>query len=194
MQEINKTIRKFLESALPSFKLIDGFVDEMSQVVEQKEYPAGTVLLNPGEYCKYIYIIQEGFARRYTLNEGKDITLEFAQENEMITSLYSITTDFPTLDYIEILEDSQVLELKVSDLKKLYESSTDSLVIGKSLRDKYFLSLEKRILSLQISSAKERYENLIKNQPGIIQRASLGQIASYLGIAQETLSRIRRKI
>lgn len=194
MDNIENTLSAFLNRVSLSNKVEKELVDALYQIVVIKEYPAGSILLKPGAYCKDIFIIQNGFARRYTLNDGKDITLEFAKENEMITSTYSIITRQPSLDYVEVLEDSVVLKLRTEQINELYKTSKSSLVIGRLLRDKYLLQQEKRILSLQVSSTKERYLNLIKNQPYLLQRASLGQIASYLGIAQETLSRLRKKI
>lgn len=194
MDSIEDTLATFLHSVSSSHRIEKEIVNELRQLVKILECPIGLELLKAGQYCKYIFIVQKGFVRRYTIDNGKDITLEFAKENEMITSAYSIITRRPSMDYIEVIEDSILLRLRAEQLNKLYKVSKNSLVIGKSLRDNYLLQQEKRIQSLQVSSAKERYQNLIEKQPHIIQRASLGQTASYLGIAQETLSRVRKKI
>ncbi|PWJ44369.1 Crp/Fnr family transcriptional regulator [Sediminitomix flava] len=193
MNDIKQTFKAFLQPVISTEKIIDELLTLLLEISEVKEYEKGTNLLKEGEYCKNAYIIHKGFIRRYTLQDGKDITLEFAHENEMITSIYSITTGKASLDYLEAVENSTVIQIGFQNIQELYHESIDSLYFGRLLRDRYYLSLEKRILSLQMHSAKERYDDLMTNQPEVIQRASLGQIATYLGITQETLSRVRKK-
>ncbi|MCL3781295.1 Crp/Fnr family transcriptional regulator [Prolixibacteraceae bacterium JC049] len=191
--QIKDTIVSFLQNILQNSEFSSELVDILSELAKPVECPQGSVLLKAGSYCKYLFIIQKGFARRYSLSDGKDITLEFAQEHELISSQYSIIAKQPSMDYIETLEDSIILKINFEDIIKLYNISREALVIGRLMRDNHYLKLEKRILSLQSTTARERYNNLLKNHPHIIKRASLGQIASYLGMTQENLSRVRRK-
>jgi CRP-like cAMP-binding protein len=191
--EVIESIEAFLHSVMPVSSINQQLMHRLINLLEQEDYPRGTILLKDGEVCRYLFIVQKGFLRRYTFIDGRDVTREFARENEMITSMYSINTHQASMDFIETLEDCRILKLKIKDLESLYIDSKESLFTGKLLREKYFLNLEKRTLSLQVSSAKERYENLIRKQPDILQRATLGQIATYLGMTQETLSRLRRK-
>jgi CRP-like cAMP-binding protein len=191
--EIEKLLTSFLQTVFDVSKIDQNLIRFLSLQSTLVEYPKKTILSKEGSNHKYIFIVKNGFIRRHTLIDGKDITLEFAKENEMITSMSSIVTSNPTKDFIETVEDSIVLKLNSEYIKKLYDVSDEAPLIGNLLRDRYFLSLENRIRTLQLSSAKKRYNKLIKEQPHIIQRASLGQIASYLGMTQENLSRIRAK-
>ncbi|MGD1840670.1 MAG: Crp/Fnr family transcriptional regulator [Thermonemataceae bacterium] len=194
MNKISQLLIEYLRVSSISFELDEHFLRELSKITTFKKYPKNTVLVQEGEYCQSLFIIKKGLLRRYTLHEGKDITLEFALEDDFIASIYSIITGRKTVDFIQTLEDSEVLIIQVEDMKKLNIDSQKSLLIGQELRNNYFLKLENRILSLQNDSAKKRYADLVANQPTIIQRASLGQIASYLGMTQENLSRIRRMV
>jgi CRP-like cAMP-binding protein len=193
MESTAATLSAFLNKLAPKANMSDEAINELSQITEVVNYQSGSILLKEGEYCKYLFIIQKGFARRYSLEDGKDVTREFAEENELMTSQYSLNTNQPSQDYIETLEYSTILRIKYEDIKKLYATSTEILRIGRFLRDSSYLKLENRIRSLQVSSARERYNKLLKSQPHIIQRATLGHIASYLGMTQENLSRVRRK-
>ena len=81
----------------------------------------------------------------------------------------------------------------MDDLNELYKRYHSMETIGRIMAEEYCKIMEDRIMSLHIQSAEERYNTLLKEQPDVIQRVSLGHIASYLGITQETLSRIRKK-
>jgi len=79
------------------------------------------------------------------------------------------------------------------DLDAIYRKHPEFNYVGRLLTEKYYVDLMERTLCLQFQSAKENYEQLVLNRPHILQRVTLGHIASYLGISQETLSRIRTK-
>ncbi|NME71817.1 Crp/Fnr family transcriptional regulator [Flammeovirga aprica] len=191
--EVENTIRAYLKHVFTSNTAFENVVQLLSSKAELIQYPKKTLLTSAGDHHQYIYILRSGFIRRYTLVDGKEITLEFAQEKELFTTMFSIVTQQASRDFIETIEASTVVLFDLSHLKNAYEVSSEIPRVGNFLRDQFFLQLENRVLSLQISSAKERYSNLEKTPPQIIQRASLGQIASYLGITQETLSRIRAR-
>ncbi|WP_338869026.1 Crp/Fnr family transcriptional regulator [Spirosoma sp. SC4-14] len=193
MNKIEETLRSYI-LPLTDLQIIDqNLIDYLCQKALFNKYLRGENIIKAGELCEYILIIQKGFVRRYSLIEGLEITQEFAKENEMITSMYSLVTNLPSLDYIEAIENSEIIKLKFKDLEKIQEISKQAFMISRLLRDKYFLNLEKRILSFQLSSAKDRYNEVLEKKPYLLQRAPLNQIASYLGITQETLSRIRNK-
>ncbi len=191
--EIEKTIISFLKNNFELKNIENQLIRFLASQSTLQTYPKKYNLINPESNQIHIFIVKKGFIRRYTLLEGKDITLEFAQENEMITSMYSIVTNQPTRDHIETIEESVIIKFNFEHLIKAYTIYQDAPKIGNLLRDKYYLNLENRILLLQNSSAIERYQDLQQNQPHITHRAPLGYIASYLGITQETLSRIRAK-
>jgi CRP/FNR family transcriptional regulator, anaerobic regulatory protein len=167
---------------------------ELSDKVMQKNLLKGELLLEQGNICRYLYILEEGFARGYYFREGKYVTSWFAFANDVVASMYSFVTQKPSHENIEILEDSTLYGISYEDLQFLYKKYPELNLIGRLLTEKYYIRLEERILSLQSQSAKERYQKLIEFKPQILQHASLGHIASYLGVSQETLSRIRAKI
>ena len=159
----------------------------------EKKVTKGTLILKQGEVCKYIYFLKKGFARGFYYHEGKEFTLWFGVENDIIASMYSFVSQKNSFESIEILEDSIVYCLEYNQLQKLYKQHIEINLIGRLFTEKYYIRLEERVMSLQFQTAHERYNQIIKTNPQLIQRASLGHIASYLGITQETLSRIRAK-
>jgi CRP/FNR family transcriptional regulator, anaerobic regulatory protein len=167
---------------------------ELSDKVVRKNLLKGELLLEQGSICRYLYILENGFARGYYFREGKYITSWFAFANDVVSSMYSFVSQKPSYENIEILEDSILYCISYEQLQDLYQKFPEFNLIGRLLTEKYYIALEERILSLQSQSAQERYKNLLKSKPQLLQHASLGQIASYLGVSPETLSRIRAKI
>jgi cAMP-binding proteins - catabolite gene activator and regulatory subunit of cAMP-dependent protein kinases len=167
---------------------------KLTEFIVHKNLTKGTLLLEGGETCQHIYYIKKGFVRGFFNQDGKDITAWFAVENDIATSLYSFVTQKPSFENIEILENSILYVISYDNLQQLYHQYPEFNLIGRRFVEKYYVELMARTISLQFQSAKERYQQLLVNQPQLLQRASLGHIASYLGISQETLSRIRAKI
>ena len=126
------------------------------------------------------------------MQDGKEITTWFASENDAVTSMYSFITQKPSYETIEVLEDCILYEINYENVQLLLKKYPEFNLIGRLLTEKYYIKLEERTMSLQFQSATERYLKLLQ-QPQLLQKASLGMIASYLGISQETLSRIRKK-
>ncbi|NOY36910.1 MAG: Crp/Fnr family transcriptional regulator [Chlorobi bacterium] len=166
----------------------------LAEVITKRSLPKGTLLLEQGKTCKYLNFMESGFARAYYYREGKEITSWFAFENDIVASMYSFTAQKPSYENIEIMENCVLHSIHFDQLQQLYKEYPEFNLIGRLLIEKYFVELEERIFSLQIQSAKERYKEILNNHPELLKRASLGHIASYLGISQETLSRIRANI
>ena len=166
----------------------------LDKIIFQKDYKKGTVILKEGEICNHLYFIKKGFARGFISQNGKDITSWFAFENDVATPFYSFVTRKPGFENIEILEDSTLYAISYENIQQLYRQFPEFNLIGRIVTEKYYIELMTRTISFQFQSAKERYLQLLTNQPQLLHRASLGLIASYLGISQETLSRIRTKI
>ena len=111
----------------------------------------------------------------------------------IIVSVYSFFSRKPSFENIEVLEDSIVQSINWDQLQYLYKHYPEFNLIGRIITEQYYIKSEERVINLQTLDAKQRYDQLLLDHPGILQKASLGQIASYLSIKQETLSRIRAK-
>ena len=151
-------------------------------------------LLNAGERSNTIYFILKGAARIFYLDkDGKETNTWFLFENELLISVYSFYTGKPSFEYIETLEDCTLIAVKKDRLDELYLKYLEFNFSGRKLTEFYHMRNEIQANELRMLSAKERYQNLLDRNPQLFQRVSLGHIASYLGISQETLSRIRKQ-
>ncbi|QPH41489.1 Crp/Fnr family transcriptional regulator [Pedobacter endophyticus] len=153
-----------------------------------------TKLLSVGERSNTIYFIVSGAARIYYLDrDGKETNTWFLFENELLISVYSFYTGNPSFEYIETLEDCELIAVRREKLDEMYLKFLEFNFSGRKLTEYYHMRNELQGNELRMLSAKERYENLLQRSPQLFQRVSLGHIASYLGISQETLSRIRKQ-
>ncbi len=145
----------------------------------------------PGERCSDLIFVEKGLLRGYYYLNEKEITNWFAQEEEFATSFYSFISRKNAVEGIQCLEEATVIKIAYNSLQELYRQFPETERVGRIITENYYIRLEERLLSLQFTSAKERYLNLLAVKPSIVKRAALGHIASYLGISQETLSRMR---
>lgn len=150
-----------------------------------------TTLVREGEYSDKTYYLIKGCARAFYLKDGRDISDWFAFENEFISSIVSYFTKQPSPHYIELLEDSIIVEISRETSENLADKYHDFERLIRIIVTKTMLSQQERITSLLFQRAEQRYIELLKIYPNITQRVSLTHIASYLGITLETLSRIR---
>ena len=189
--EVTASVIRLFESIHPLTEEIKTCIAESSDIITIKKK---NKLLDIGDTCKYIYFVYKGSLRSYYLDqEGKDNTSWFLFENELAISVYSFFTQKPSFEALETLEDCVLLSLSFSKLQQLYQQSPEFNYIGRILTEQYYIRSEAKANALRMLSAKERYRQLLTQYPHIIQRVPLGHIASYLGITQHTLSRIRSK-
>ncbi len=172
-------------------KEAEAFLNATVQICSFKK---GEDILNFNQACNYLYFVNKGIIRGYYYLDTKEITNWFGQENEFGTCFYSFIARKPSVETIQALEDCELVQIPYSSLQDLYKAFPETERIGRIITETYYLKLEERLLSIQFKSAKERYLNLIESKPSLIKRAALGQIASYLGISQETLSRMRAEL
>jgi CRP-like cAMP-binding protein len=154
----------------------------------------GEFLVREGQICNKIAFIHEGLFRIYYLKEGIEINTCFCKENSITSSFNSFVHHIPSNENIQALEDSVLVTLSADNLKNLYTENSDWQKVRLLLTEKECLRLSDRANSLSFESAMEKYKNLLKYQPEILQRVSIQHIASYLGVSRETLSRIRSRI
>ena len=164
---------------------------EVKELGQIRKVEKGHTLVREGEYSYELYYVAKGGARAYYLKDGKTITDWFAFENDFISSIISFFLGVPSQHYIEVLEDTTLMVLQLQDIEMLCDKYHDFERLGRLSTTKTMIQLQQRIVSIQFKSSQERYDSLLEKYPQIELRAPLGAIASYLGITQETLSRIR---
>jgi CRP-like cAMP-binding protein len=185
-------MNEILENIVAQFgPLSSNAMADVREVGQIRKLSKGEILVREGDYSYELYYVAKGGARAYYLKDGKTITDWFAFENDFISSIVSFFLGVPSQHYIEVLEDSTFMVLQLQDIELLCDKYHDFERLGRLSTTKTMIQLQQRIVSLQFKSSKERYDSLLEKYPQIELRAPLGDIASYLGITQETLSRIR---
>lgn len=173
----------------PSTKLFQKFME----LTEIETHPKGTVILNEGDICRKLYLIQSGLIRVYYYQNGNDVTHWFIFENHPVTELASFYNVQPSDYFFETLEETTVMTLSLENLNYLLDNFPSFERLARTITTNFLLELGEKVKDLQFRTATERYHKLIEQQPKVIERASLGHIASFLGITQQSLSRIRNQ-
>lgn len=150
--------------------------------------------IKEGMICNRVAYINEGLFRNFYLKDGIEVNTCFCKENSITSSFESFVNNIPSKEYIQAIENSTIVSISNVNLLNLYQLSSEWQSVSRLLTEKECLRLSSRATSLSFETAKEKYQYLLINQPEIIQRVSIQDIASYIGISRETLSRIRAKI
>ena len=147
-----------------------------------------------GHTCKTIYFINKGLARIYYLKDGIDITENFFFENNVIARVESLLTGKPSRKAIQILEDAEIVGINANELFKLYDRFPEIERLFRKIFEAAYVDTINRIEGMQFHSAEERYKALLEQAPDVLKRVPLKYVASYLGITQVSLSRIRAQL
>lgn len=165
--------------------------DRLEKISKVYMIEKGKFLHKPHKICDTTYFIESGLLRVFYKTQEKEITDSFSAEGEWITSVYSFLKNIPDHFYIQSLEPSKLIGIKIKDLEQCFVDFAEMERFGRQLMSIYYLQLSEEIVSLKFHSAKEKYEFFLKNSKNKASRIPLGMLASYIGISQETLSRIR---
>jgi len=188
-------MRKDLNMLVKIFEQFYGLdgntTDLFLDIAVLKNFSKGELLVREGEVCDKLFFIEKGMVRSFYHKEVKDVTISFSLAGEFITSMSGFITQKPTYENIETLEDSILLEFSKEKLNELFVREPAWATIYRQLLEEYYVKLEEHLIFSKFKTAKERYFELMNEKPQIIKTASIGQIASFLGINIETLSRIR---
>ena len=144
-----------------------------------------------GHTCKTIYFIKRGIARIYYFKDGIDITERFFFEDSIIARVESLFTGKPSRKAIQALEDAETIAINASQLFKLYDSFPEIERLFRKIFEAAYVETVNRIEGIQFHPAEERYNALLNEAPNVLMRVPLKYVASYLGITQVSLSRIR---
>lgn len=166
----------------------------LQEQIHEVSLPKGYALIQANKIEKNIYFLKKGIARAYVLQDANEITFWFGKEGDLILSMKNYIENKYGYETIELLENSELYQLKTPILQILYKKDIHIANWGRKLVEHELIKTEERLISRQFKTASERYAALIQESPELLQRVQLGHIASYLGITQVSLSRIRAEI
>jgi len=165
--------------------------DALAAILRKMELPKDHRLVKQDSVCHYVYFIESGLTRTFYYKDGKDVTDWLSAEGDFACSIISFLTRRSDRRGIELLEDAVLWGLHHDDLERLYRQHHEIERLGRMLMGFGMIQVQQRFDDLHFATAAQRYQILMDSNPTFIQRVPLGMIASYLGITQETLSRIR---
>lgn len=148
-------------------------------------------LVKQDHVCQHLYYIESGLLHTYYLHDGKIVSSWFYKEEDIMTCWYSFLSQEPSFEYIQALEDSVVWSISSHDLNELYRKIPAMERFGRILMETHLSFIERFNKGYMFMTAKEKYALLTEYIPDVTLRVKLGLVASFLGISQETLSRIR---
>ncbi len=166
----------------------------LKNCIKEVLLPKGHLLLRSERVETHIYFIKKGIVRAYTLTKENEITFWFGKEGDTILSMKSYVSSQKGYEYIELIEAGELYRLNFQNLQNFFNEDIHIANWGRRFAEQELLKTEERLISRQFRTASERYNELLRCQGELLQRVPLGHIASYLGITQVTLSRIRAEI
>ncbi|MFC4870447.1 Crp/Fnr family transcriptional regulator [Negadavirga shengliensis] len=147
-----------------------------------------------GHTCRTIYFVDKGLARIYYYKDGVDITESFSFEGTLIARVESLFTGRPSQKAIQTLQPSRFIGINAAQLFKLYDEFHEVERLFRKIFEAAYVETVNRIEGIQFHTAEERYSALLADSPDLLKQIPLKYIASYLGITQVSLSRIRAKM
>lgn len=168
-------------------------LEKIDERIESRVIPPKTILLKEGDIADTLFLVKKGCLRLFFLKDGKEITFQFFFEKECVASFDSMHRQEPSLFSLESIESTECLALKKNDLYDLVEKIP---AIRKAYEEKLierFHIYQQLFLSRIKNTPHQRYTELLREHPNILQRVPLHYIASFLGITAVSLSRIRNR-
>ncbi|MBL4670234.1 MAG: Crp/Fnr family transcriptional regulator [Flavobacteriales bacterium] len=186
--EIKENIFEHFEKFIP---LSENLKFELEKRLKYIVFKKGEIVLDANRVCTESYFIHKGILRTYFFKDGKEISEYFCGINEWVNSPKSFMQRKKDIYYIDAIENTEAYFINVNDLVFLFNNFPEMERYARLSMGSAFGHLMERIVSIRFTSAKERYHHFQKTYSDIYHRIPLGMVASYLGITQETLSRIR---
>jgi CRP-like cAMP-binding protein len=186
------SLHRFLES---SGKVNPTKAQEIAEVFEEHSFNKNELFLKEGKVSRDYYILAEGFMRSYVTDiNGNDVTIAFYAPVQPVFEVASFFNHIPSKENIEALLPCKGWMINYEQLNELFHSRPEFREFGRWVLVKGFTAFKLRTLSMITETAEQRYASLLQSHPEIFQHAPLKYIASYLGITDSSLSRIRKEL
>lgn len=188
MEELKKYLESFQILTEEEICLFESLV--LPKQLKKDEY-----YIQEGKVSQNVSFVHSGLLRSFYYNSnGEDVTYCFTFSNSFITAYSSFLTQTSTAENIQALTDIELFSISRDQILQLEKSSVNWLLLFKSIAEQEYVKMEKRIFLLQKETAEKRYDDLLKNKAKYLQHIPLNYLASYLGVSQRHLSRIRKAI
>jgi CRP/FNR family transcriptional regulator, anaerobic regulatory protein len=185
-----ESLLTFLQSIHP---LSGALVEHLISVLKTRTLHRKELLLRARHICQNIYFIERGLLRCFYMKEGHEVCSWFMQEGDVIVSVASFYHQKPSYEYIQAIEESTLHYIGYQELQAIYRNFPEFNFVGRVLTEKYYLLSEQRLYSMRMQRAPERIDFLLQHQPELFLRVPAKYIASFLGITEVTMSKIRAR-
>jgi CRP-like cAMP-binding protein len=188
--------RELLKKLFQEIGILNDYeIKEVLQLTSYTSLSKGSYFITEGKICHDLVFTINGMLRSYfTKDDGEEVTYCFTFPHNLMTAYSSFITGDPTPENIQALIKTQLLVIRKDDITKLKDSSLNWIILEKFFAEQQYIALEERIFSYQKEKAKQRYRDLVKKQPQLLQEVSLQHLATYLNITPRHLSRIRKEV
>lgn len=190
-----KNIAPLIEHIEKIIPLDDEAREALAAKVTSKKIRRRQYLLQDGDVCRHYNFVLNGCLRMYLIDEkGTEHVLQFATEGGWIADIGSLHTDQPSYFCIDALEPTEVLRIAKEDLIDLYVKHPAFDRYFRVLTENAFVGMQQRVMQNISSTAETRYLQFLEKYPHLFNRIPLVQIASFIGVTPEFLSKIRRNL
>ena len=175
-------------------KFTDETADLLDQLLVYITYPKGTLILKQNDYCTDMYIIKKGLLRQFYYKDGRDLSEHFSAEDDVVFNIESMFLKQPSQLLIEALETSEIFKLNYESFIRLCDTNKQINQLYRRIFERDLIISQHKADSWRFENSKERYERFCREYSKLVYRLPIAQIASYLLMTPETLSRIRSGI
>ena len=184
-----------MKTFLESFEIFNGAeIDQLIDCAKYRHQPKDSFFIRNGKICNEVAFIKSGIFRSFYYSvEGNEFTSCINFPNNFITAYSSYITGNESIENIQAVTDAEVFVIQKEDIVRLSHNNLNMVHFLKIMAEQEYLALEKRIFQLQKEKAKQRYLNMLSDYPDYIKHIPLNNLASYLGITQRHLSRLRKE-
>lgn len=186
----NKLLKYFLKIR----SLSEDEIKAIDETMTIQHYKKGTALLKEGQSSAAVYFVLEGMVRQYYLVDGKEKTSDFFSEEQWVLSINSLTHRIPSNHYLECCMDCKLVVGNSQKGEYIYKKFPKLETISRKLMERVITEQQEKMEAYIIDTPKLRYLKLLKYRPDLFQRIPQYQVASYIGVTPESLSRIRKRI
>jgi CRP/FNR family transcriptional regulator, anaerobic regulatory protein len=186
-----ESLLQYINSIYP---LSTEIIQALSQKLRKKIAKRKEFLLREGQICKSIFFIEKGLLRCFYIKGAKEVSTWFMKEGDMVISVESFYKQQPSYESIQALDDCILYSMEYEDLQEMYHMYPTFNFNARKVTEDYYALSEQRLYSLRMQRASDRYKFLLERHADLIKRVPSKYLSSYLGITEETLSRIKSKI